>query len=202
MTNKNYQHIFYIIVLALSLVAFIVSCDTGVQSSPKPGILRIVLQSNPTDTSIIIINDTLTVSDGDNFRTTVFQGKAYSDSVFAILYPSINSYRQEDKVINVIERENNTYKPHIIFESYVPPGNYTSIVFGLTADLLHIGIFDIPVELPPNESKLVALPVNFEVAENKTTEIKVQLNPFKSVQRFRDSYYFNRQLEVVEVKYF
>ncbi len=202
MTNKYYKNILYGFALILITIVFITSCDTGVQSSPKPGVLKIILQSDPTDTSIIIIKDTITVSNGDYFKTTVFQGKAYSDSIFAILYPTIESYRQEDKIINVIERENNTYKPHTIFESYVPPGNYTSIVFGMTADLLHINIFDIPVELPPDVPKLVTLPVGFKISENATTEIKVQLSPFKSVQRYRDTYYFDRKLEIVDVKYF
>ncbi len=201
MINKYHLHLIYFAAIGLISIG-ILSCSTGVESSPDPGVVRIVLQSDPADTSIIIINDTLTVSKYDNFRTIIFQGKAYSDTNFAILYPTIQSYRQEDDTINVIDRENDVYKPYTIFESYAPPGNYTSVVFGVTANLLHISVFDVPVELPPDAPKLVTLPVNFKVSQNTTTEIDVQLSPFKSVQRYRDSYYFNRQLKITAVKYF
>jgi hypothetical protein len=201
MINKNYLNLIYS--LSIGFICFgLISCQTGVESSPDPGTLRVILQSNPADTSIIIINDTLTISKYDNFRTIVFQGKAYSDTNFAILYPTIHSYRQEDDTLNIIYRENNTYKPYKIFESYLPPGNYTSIAFGLTANLLHINLFDIPVELPPDSPKVVTLPVNFQISQSGVTEIDVQLSPFKSVTRYRDSYYFNRQLKITAVKYF
>jgi len=81
-------------VLGLSVILFSVfsACDPKIEDSPQPGILRVTLESDPTDTTIIIVTDTLTVSDGDVFLISIFQGRSYQDSTWGILYPSIESY--------------------------------------------------------------------------------------------------------------
>ncbi|GBE27930.1 hypothetical protein BMS3Bbin03_01863 [bacterium BMS3Bbin03] len=184
----------------LGLIAF--SCSTGVESSPDPGILRVTLQSDPADTFIVIINDTLTVSNSDSFGVTVFQGKVYHDRDFALLFKSTRSYRTEDLVYNIIKRENDTYRKSIIYESYVPPGDYDRLEIGFTASLLKIGNFEIPVNLPKNSNLLLKLPYPFKVFEGSVTEINLQISPFKSVHRYRDSYLFTRVVQITGVHYY
>jgi hypothetical protein len=46
---------------------------------------------------------------------------------------------------------------------------------------------------------LLDIAVNFEVVENRVTEIYLQLKPLSSLVRFRDTYYFIRDVEVLGV---
>ena len=43
------------------LIFFVVGCDTGVEPSGRPGVLRVCLQSSQEDTTVVIVNDTYTV---------------------------------------------------------------------------------------------------------------------------------------------
>lgn len=191
----------YLIVLALWF-AGIISCDSGVEPSPDPGILRITLQSDPADTAIVIVADTFYVANNDSFGVTIFQGRVYNDTVYSILYPTLRSYRQEDITYNLIRLDSSEYRKYVIFESYAPPGDYDRIQFGLKATVLRISNFDeIKVESPPNVNPLVDLYANFRVSENSVTEIGIQIKPFQSIQRYRDTYQFYPNLEIKSVKY-
>jgi len=197
-TNKNYFTIYGLLVLgALGLLIW--GCDTGVETSPDPGVLRIVLQSEPSDTSIIIVADTLSVAPNDSFGVTIFQGKAFEDSTYAILYRTLKSTAQEDNIYNIIRIENGEYKQFTIFESYVPPGDYDKIQFGMNSNILKFSGFDeIKVETL-DESKFVDLYHDFEVSANRTTEISIQISPFKSISRYKDSYRFSPQVQITNV---
>ncbi|MDZ7317620.1 MAG: hypothetical protein ONB11_00580, partial [candidate division KSB1 bacterium] len=153
-------------------------------------------------TSIIIIKDTITVSARDWFGVTITQGKIYHGENFAILFKDTQSYRVEDVVYNILERENGQYKKFTIYESYAPPNSYDKLQFGVTASLLRMGFFNIPVQLRPGDALLVDLNANFDIKENQTTEIDVQISPFKSVVRYKDSYYFTRQMQIIAVRYY
>ena len=177
-------------------------CTTGIEPSPHPGILRVVLQSDPADTSILIVKQTFTVGEGDAFEVTVFQGRAYSDTTYGILFPTTESYREEQRSYNILERENDTYKAFVIFESHLPPGRYDSLQFGISAKLLKIGDIEVPVEIPQGVQPFVNLAVGFRVEEDRTTEVDVQLKPLESVHRYRDTYRFIPQVEVVGTKNF
>jgi len=199
MLKKYFLRACPLILYGLAFIIF--SCDTGVESSPDPGILRVTLQSNPVDTFIVIINDTFTVSPKDSFGVTVFQGKAYKDSHFAILYKTPKSYQQKDITYNIVKIENDEYKRFTIFESHVPPFDYDKIQFGITANILKLRNFEIPVQSPENANLFMDLYHNFQVSENRVTEINVQISPFESVHRFRDTYHFIPLLKIVDVKY-
>lgn len=176
------------------------ACDTGVAPSPDPGVLRVTLQADPADNTIAVGKDVLTVAPGDRFDVTVFQGKVYRDSVFAVLLPTLDAYREQDAHYNVLARRGEAQPArYTIFESYVPPGAYDRLQFGATATELRIGGFVIPMALPPNTPGLMDFEADFEVVENDTTEITLRIKPFQSVARFRDSYQFTRQIEVVDV---
>jgi hypothetical protein len=175
-----------------------VGCNTGIESSPDPGILKITLQSDPADTVIIIVNDTITVGEDDEFIISIYQGRSFADSTYGILYPEIESYRQEERYYNLIERENNQYVQFNMFESHLPPMSYDQIEFGIDSEYLKLQNFDqINVITPP--SYFITLPLNFEIEENRTTEVNVQVSPFKYITRYRDTYIFQPEMEIIAV---
>ncbi len=188
--------------LHLLFILLLLNCDTGIEPSPDPGILRITLQSDPTDTFIVIVKDTFVVAEKDSFGVTVFQGRAYSGDTYAILYPTLTSYKQQDRIYNIIRREKARYRQFTIFETYVPPGRYHRIQFGLKAHTLKLKNFDeIKVEAPANANPIVTLSVDFRVEQDQITEINLYIKPFQSVQRYRDIYQFIPRLEIVRVQY-
>lgn len=175
-----------------------VSCNTGIKDSPDPGILRITLESDQADTTVIFVTDTFTVSDRDTFLIEIFQGKVFRDSAFATLYSSVSSNDITAKRYNLLIRENHQYQKFTIFESYVPPFAYNSIQFGLNSLSLKLLGFDkIIVNTPPDF--FLNLPANIEVRENHVTEVNVRVSPFKSVERYRDTYIFEPDMEVINV---
>lgn len=190
------------VTIALAIGILVLSCNTGIEVSPAPGVIRVTLQSDPADTSIIIIKDTIAVSERDWFGVTITQGKIYHGDNFAILFKDTKSYRVEDVIYNILEREAGQYKKFTIYESYAPPNSYDKLQFGVTASLLRMGFFNIPVQLRPGDALLVDQMVNFDIKENQTTEINVQISPFKSVVRYKDTYYFTRQMQIIDVRYY
>ena len=203
MLNKN----FISRLVIATIIGFLMSnigCDTGtgIEPSLDPGILRITLESNPLDTSIVIVNNTFNISQDDSLGIKIFQGKAYNDTVSAILYTDIESYKQEEKTYNIIRRDSTGYKRYTIFESFVPPFDYDRIQLGITSNILQISDFDaIDVQSPENASLFVDLYRNFHVNENDTTEINVQIKPFQSISRYRDSYQFIPKIVITNVIY-
>lgn len=185
------------------LLFIMLGCNTGIEISPDPGILRVTLQSDPADTSIVIVPDTLNVAPNDSFGVTIFQGKAYNDSFFAVLYKSLKSTQQEDIIYNIIKIENGKYKKFTIFESYVPPADYNKIRFGIKPTVLKFSGFDeIKVESVGEANLFVELSQQFVVSENRITEVNVQISPFKSIQRYRDTYQFIPKVKTINVTYY
>ncbi|HFE64678.1 MAG TPA: hypothetical protein ENK14_09745 [Caldithrix sp.] len=185
------------IFIALICLLFF-ACSSGIEFSPDPGILRITLESDQADTTITIVTDTLTVSDNDVFRITIFQGKVYQDSTFTVLYPTIESNSQEERAYNLITRENHQYQKFTIFESYVPPFKYNKIQFGLDSDFLKLRNFDKIQVVTPNNFFLI-LETDFEVHENRMTEVNLRVSPFENVVRYKDTYIFAPIMEVVGI---
>ena len=202
-----------IVLLALISVYIISGCETGVEDSPLPGILRVTLQSDPSDTILVERTDTFTVNQTYPalFMIKVFQGRVYKESNLSVLYRTTRDYRQEDALYNILELDSlGEYEQFTIFESFIPPGDYNSVEFGvnaasgykLTIVSLSGRIFENPVELPPGEKLLVFFPQNFRVEEDRVTQIDIQISPFKSIKRYRDVYQFYRQMEITGVHYF
>ncbi len=200
------------VILIFSALA-IYDCTTGVQDSPQHGIVRIMFKADPADTVLIEKSDTFSVSTRYQaiFMLKVFQGRVYKDSDFAVLYPTIESYRQEDEFVNIIAVDTlGNYKKYQVFESYIPPGNYNSLEFGVTpASGIPLKIvansgktFENPVVLPPDESLLYHFDQNFTVNENRVTQIDVQISPFKSVKRYKDVYRLYRIMKITDVNYY
>lgn len=192
------------VLATLAGLAFVtVGCDTGIEPSPTPGVLRVTLQSDPEDVSIIIVNDTLIVSQQDSFEVTIFQGRVYADSNFALLFKDTTSFRTIDFTYNLLGMDSTgEYQQVVIYESYVPPIDYTSIQFGMTASQIKIGNFEVPVTLVVGASPLIDVNQDFVVFENKVTEVNVRIAPFESVTRFRDTFHFTPKVDVISVNYF
>ncbi len=212
-----------VVFVAILLLSGIWSCDTGLETSPDPGILRVSIQSNPEDTSIIIKSDTFSVIQGDSFGVKFFQGKVYNGKKYALLYETTDSYLTEDLVFNVIKRTNDHYKKLTVYESYIPPTSYDRLQIGINANEIRVSrvytryqydaegniigsrldttTITNPVRLPDDARPLMDFEADFEVKENKVTEVILQLNPFESLDRFKDSYVFSRQISVKDVIY-
>jgi hypothetical protein len=168
-----------------------------------PGIVRVVLQSDPDDTEMEILGETIPVSENDSMGVNVFQGKAWSvDDNYAILFPSVHHYFQDQFTLNILKIEDGTYLPYVVFESFVPAGNYNSISMGLDGLHLMIGVYSIPLTLPPDDDLIITFEGDYNVEEYKVTEIIVRLKPFASMTRFRDTYVFERVADIHEINYY
>ncbi|WP_456408064.1 hypothetical protein [Caldithrix abyssi] len=198
------KSVFKILLLAsLVWLTNLVSCRTGVEHSPDPGILRVILHGDDADTTIVIIDELYHVDTSDVFMVHIFEGKAYQGEKYADLYPTLDTYHNPGNSYNILARDTTGqhYQRYKIFETYVPPGTYTRLQIGVTANVLRIGDFDpIPVFLPLGDSLLVNLDFNFQVKENRITVIDLALAPFRSVQRFKDTYLFIRTINVQNVQ--
>jgi hypothetical protein len=218
-------------------------CDTGLEPSGGPGVLRVCLQSSQRDTTIVIVNetysvgtwlmnkDTITVIDTivtgsdtnyvsrdttvDNvghkgeycfFPIRLFQAKVFNDDNFAYLTQYLDIPDYSDWCFDILHRINYRYPKYTVFETYIPPGQYDSLQVGLSPapspfDIVGIGAMEIPVELPPDEEVLMNFDCKFTVSENDTTEILLEIEPLKSVKRYRDSYLFCRDIKVSDIQY-
>lgn len=141
-------------------------------------------------------------NDFNVFKVSVFQGKIYHDNLYAVLFTGLSKYRTETRDYNLLEQTGGRYRPFVIFESYVPPGEYDVLEFGLTASQLTLGVFNSPIELPEGESSLIRIIKDFDVLEGGTTELRVQIRPLESIARYRDSFIFDRAIEINTINYY
>ncbi|HGY56827.1 MAG TPA: hypothetical protein ENK44_14060 [Caldithrix abyssi] len=188
--------------LLLFVISLALSCSTGVERSKDPGIVKVVIQSDPSDTTIVILGQTYTVDTSSVFNIQVAQGKVYIDSFYSDLLPELDDFIDNGHNYNVLEQENGTYKKIKLFETYAPVDNFTKLQFALNATVLKIGEFQIPVQLPEDESLLVDFEQSFSVKENMTTEILLQIEPLRSIVRYKDSYLFLRKITVKNITYY
>jgi hypothetical protein len=211
----------YLLVMAILLVAFLISCTTGVEPSPASGTVRVTLKASEVDTAIIILGDTSRFSRWDAFNLFISQGRVYQGQNYSPLYVNTSLDRISSDTVNVIAREwldgtpitiidttaitprNSKYRKYVLFEWVVPPGSYDRLQFALTANEMSTfipKIYQNPVFLPADTSPVLDFPISFSVNENGTTQIDIEIYPFKSVHRYRDSYVFDRKLEVVGIQ--
>ena len=196
-------------------------CKTAVEPSPEPGIFRVLLKAADSDTSIIIQNDTSQFSRWDNFNVIVSQGRLYRGENYAYIYNNPSSARKAVDTVNVLAREwlngvpitfqdttqitpaNSRFSKYVIFESYVPPGTYTKFSFTLTASEMEIFIpkhYLNPVGLPPGVTPSLEFIVDMTVNETGVTELELEISPYRSLRRYQDQFYFERQVRVKSVQ--
>ncbi len=198
---------FGIIFLKLIFIFSLSSCSLDEPDefySPSAGFLQVFITSDNADTTINILGIDYTISESDSMDLLVYQGKAYDlDSNYAILYKTINSWRQEEYTYNIIDwKSMHGYSDFQIFESHLPPMEYKSLTLGIIASVLEIGPYRIPISLPSDVDGVLSIPVDFIVSENGVTKITLSIKPFESMTRYQDSYVFDRMLEVKSIEYF
>jgi len=191
------------VVLLLAIGLGSNSCTTGVEKSPLPGYLKVTLQSNPSDSTITIGDQKYSISDKGFLNVTVYQGAIYNDSVFTDIFSNLKEYTFFDHSYNILSLDKQgAPKKFVIFDSRIPPGAYDSLRFGLSANSLLIGDFQIPVQLPPDAPQLYGVHFNepLQIKESDTTVVNLQINTFKSVQRYRNSFYFDRKINIKNIE--
>ncbi len=189
-------------ILFLLFFLFTMSCSTGVERSKDPGIVKVVIQANSSDTTIVILGKTYTVDTSSVFSIQVGQGKIYVDSFYSDLMPNLDDYYDSGKSYNVLDRDKGEYKKIKLFETYAPAEVFEKLEFSLNASVLKIGGFEIPVQLPQDEKLLVDLEQEFWVKENTTTEILLGIEPLRSIVRYKDSYRFLRKIRIKQITYY
>jgi hypothetical protein len=201
--------------------AVFLSCTTGVEPSPSPGLLRVTIKGVETDTAIVILSDTSEFSRWDNFRVYVGQGRIYKSDNYSAIYANSSSDRKTTDTANILGREwlngapittadtttitpqNSRYRRYVVFESYVPPGTYDRLYFGLTANVMEIFIpkhYLNPVQLPPGDIPGIDFSGTFTVEQDRATQIDLEIYPFESLTRYKDAYYFSRKMYVANVQ--
>ena len=164
--------------------------------------MRIYLKSADSDSMIVIAGDTAKVGEGANdfLGLTIAQGRAHTNGNFAVLFKGLDEYLELSETYNMIAQENGKYVEFLIFETYFPPATYDSLRIVINAHFLLIGTFQIPIVTPPEIGPIATFVQPFSINENNTTELRLQLKPFESLQRRGDAYHFFRDIEVVEVR--
>ena len=146
------------------------------------------------------------------------QSYAQKDSIYNVI--EVKTSREDlEKIADQLENGEikledlqAEYKKFKVFESYIPPGNYDNLTMGVSAPnqlnksrvtlVAYSGKrFSIPLELPDDADLLMSFDVDFEVNPGEVTQINLQISPFQSVYRYRDSYRFDRQVEIIGVEY-
>jgi|GEM_PF-708288 len=198
-----------------------IGCEAGVERSPDPATLRVTLKANDLDTTIVILSDTSRFSRWDSFVLDVSQGRLYRGDNYAILYADISGARISGSTVNILAREwlngvpitytdtaeitsrNSRYIKYTVFESPVPPGDYDRLHFGLRASEMLINYpkrYVNPVQLPQGVSPLLEIPLSLTLQDGKITEVELEIYPFRSLRRYRDSFLFDRIIEVTRIR--
>lgn len=208
-------------VLVITYMTILAGCTTGVEPSPNPGILRVVLTVKQTDTMLVISSDTTRFSRWDEFWATIYGGRLYRGANYSDLYARPTTERIQSVEQNLLAREwlngtpitiqdtatitaqNSRYRKGTVFEFYVPPGTYDRLDFALTAREVATYIPKIyinPIVLPPGAAAVISFPGNYTLEENRTTEVTVEIAPFESLRRYQDAFLFERKVTIVSVK--
>jgi hypothetical protein len=196
-------------------------CTTGVDPSPHPGILRVTLKSNESDTSLVILGDTTHFSRYDQFYAWVYGGRAIRGANYVPIYVNTSINRIESDTANLLAREwldgtpitihdtvtitpqNSRYRKFTLFEWYLPPGSYDQLEFTLMADEVITFIPKVyvnPIQLPPGTPPQLFFNTPFSIQEDRVTEISIEILPFQSLSRYQDTYLFDRKMQVVAIQ--
>lgn len=205
----------------LVLILYVNSCRTGVEPSPSPGIVRVTLRSSETDTTIVIQSDTSRFSRWDEFYLYISQAKVYRGQNYVPLYADRSIARLSGDTVNIIKREwlngapikptdfteintkNSRFINYVVFESYAPPGDYDSLALSLTAYEILVFVPKVyvnPVQLPPGTHPQMQFPTKITVHEGGVTQVNLEILPYSSLTRYRDSYLFARKVRIVNIE--
>jgi hypothetical protein len=197
--------VYMLLVICGSIIA--AGCDKDYSiigvGSPGPGYLEVFLSPDNADTVLVIAGDTVTVAEGgqDSLALAVSHGYAFKGIDFAALYKNLSDYLQKTEMYNPIQKSGGAYQPMRIFYTYLPPANYDSLRFSMTADYLQIGYYQIPLTPVEGASDFVVFTQGFHVDEGKTTVITLHFKPLGSLARVGDSYQYSWIFDSVEITY-
>lgn len=173
------------------------SCTVDVVDSPDPGLIRLILQADNSDTSIVIMGDEYTVDSTFSFIVKVQEARAYADTIYTNLFPTIYDNMDYGEEYDLLIRNNNQYEKYTIYEYFAPPNSYSKIELSINPVKVKIGNFgSIPIQISPGESSLETIDYNFDVEENAVTTIYVEFAVFQSIVRSMDLFYFGPKLTI------
>jgi hypothetical protein len=194
----------FLLALLLDIPLIFSSCSDLTKADEKisPGILRVILESDPADSTISILGVTYGIGEDDSLGINVYQGRAVNvDSNFALLYTNVNSWRQDQHTYNLLKMTDGVLAQHTVFESFVPQGNYKSISMGLEGFHLQVGPYSIPVELKSDLDPVAEFAVDYQMEQSRVTEVHILIEPLSSMTRQLDSYVFSLRARVGTVHY-
>jgi hypothetical protein len=204
-------------------LVFCNSCTTGVDASPEPGVFRVTIVSNDADSILVILGDTARCSRVDRYTVTTSKGRLYQGSFYVDLYAEPTIDRIPSTTINLLQRQwpdgrlvdgtdpfeiprwKTSPVRYTVFEWYTPPGTYDKFEFGLSGSEVFVAIprqFDNPLQLPDGVSSIMDFPRSITVNAGKVTQVDIAIDPYKSIQRYRDTYLFDRKVSIVQVQNF
>jgi hypothetical protein len=193
--------------IAVIILAMVQGCadDFSVNGvkSPGPGILRVILKSDESDNFLVVGGDTVWAEEGsgDSLALAVGQGLAYRGVDYAILYKTLQDYQEVTKYCNPIRRLNGAYVECMLFETQLPPATFDSLKIFLTANVIKIGPYVIPLTPMANANEFVKFAGPFRVEEGRTTIVRLELKPFASLHRVEDAYQYDWQITVSQIEY-
>lgn len=92
-------------IIVLGILLVIAGCDNGVEVSPQPGLIRVVLETADDNTFIVERGDTSAVFTPTycEFYVSTGQGSAFQGENFSILFPHAFTTQQYDTYTNLLE---------------------------------------------------------------------------------------------------
>lgn len=203
-------------------VCLISGCRTGVEPSPAPGIIRVTIKSAEKDTLLIILGDTIKFSRVDHFDIIISQGRLYQDNKYADLFTDLSIDRNNSDTVNILQRawldgriitptdpvfdveaNKSKYVGSKVIEWYVPPGTYDKLQInfkGIEIFVARPRQFRTPLQLAEGVSPVMNFDHTITVNAGRVTEMNLEILPFQSIRRYKDSYLFDRKVSVASVQ--
>ena len=205
------------------LCMFLLSgCNTGVEPSPDPGIIRVTMKSAEIDTLLIILGDTVKFSRVDHYDVIFSQGRLYQSNNYADLFTDLSIDRNDSYTLNILQRAwldgrlitttdsvfdveafQSKYVSSKVIEWYVPPGTYDKLQFnfkGIEIFVARPRQFRTPLQLAEGGTPTMSFNQIITVNAGHVTEVNLEILPFQSIQRYKDSYIFDRKVSVASIR--
>lgn len=212
----SFLRLFFLSVYLLS------GCKTGVEPSPEPGVIRVTMKSNEVDTLLIILGDTVKFSRVDRFDVIFSQSRLYRGDNYADLYTDLSIDRKNSDTINLLQRawldgrlitptdpvfdvdaSKSKYVSSKVVEWYVPPGTYDKLEFnfkGIEIFVARPRQFRTPLQLAEGVTSIMNFNYTITINSGRVTEVNLEVLPFQSIRRYRDSYIFDRKVSIASVQ--
>jgi hypothetical protein len=219
---KINMKIFVNVLIILSSILLLNSCQTGVEASPEPGIFRVTIVANEADSILVLLGDTARCSKYDRYDVILSNGRLYRGENYTDIFVAPTIDRIIADTVNLLQRQWNDGKlvgsgtdpfeipryqtkpvTYTVFEWYTPPGTYDKFQFGLKGIEVYVVIprqFHNTMQLAEGVSLIMNLTHPVTINPGKVTQMDLVLDPYKSIKRFQDAYIFDRKISVARVK--